>query len=103
MHTTYLVTIKTAFNPFSRTAAVPRLFLQHLSAKAQKDIKIAQKVLPRTSTEPSSLTLGMKDGQQMQYTWPEGQEPSKQTRLNDIIQEVERHARVAGRKAELSG
>lgn len=103
MKTTYLVNLTTAFNPFSKTAAVPRLFLQQLSAKAQKDIKITRKVLPRTSAEPASLTLGMKDGQQMKYTWSEQDDAKSQVRLNDIIEQIQRHARVVGRKEELSG
>lgn len=117
MRTTYLTTLTTTFNPFSRTSGVPRLFLQLLPVKAHKDIKITQTVLPRTSTQPATLELGFKDGAKMKYTWTErvrtpkaaeaeagsGKVEDAPTQLSDIVEEVNRHARILGRKEELQG
>lgn len=117
MRTTYITSITTSFNPFSRTSAVPRLFLQLLPVKAHKDIKIAQTVLPRSSTQPAILELGFKDGAKRKYSWTEkakqlqteaeleakkGPEDAP-TQLSDIVEEVNRHARILGRKEELQG
>jgi len=106
MKTTYLTTLTTSFNPFSRTSSVPRLFLQLLPTKAHKDVKITQTGLPRTSTHPATLQLGFKDGKTMSFSWAErvkGAEKQETTQLSDIVEEVERHARIVGRKEELSG
>ena len=111
MKTTYLTTLSASFNPFSRTSHVPRLFLQLLPVKAHSQIRISQKVLPRTSTAPSQLELGFKDGRKMSFSWAErkrGEVPGKggndkEAQLKDIVEEVERHARILGRKEELSG
>jgi len=113
MRTTYLTSLRTAFNPFSRTSHVPRLFLQLLPVNAHKSIKITQSVLPRTTKNPATLELGFKDGKTMTFSWVErvkGQQTfaadgkeEKPTQLADIVEEVERHARILGRKEELQG
>ena len=118
MRTTYLTSLKTTFNPFSPTSHVPRLFLQLLPVNAHKSIKISQSVLPRTTTTPASLELGFKDGKSMTFSWTERvkrkldadgaaagevRKEEKQTQLADIVEEVERHARILGRKEELQG
>lgn len=118
MRTTYLTSLTTSFNPFSQSSHVPRLFLQLLPVNAHKTIKISQKVLPRTSTNPAILELGFKDGKQMKFAWTERakrtaqvegsqgkmqEKEQKQTQLADIVEEVERHARILGRKEELQG
>lgn len=100
MKTTYLTTLTASFNPFLPHAAVPRHFLQMLSGSAQRNVKIAQKILPRASTQPSLLELGFKDGKKMAFTW-KGEKD--EVRLRDIVEQVERHARISGRKEELSG
>lgn len=113
MKTNYLTTLSTTFNPFSRTAIVPRLFLQLLPPKAHNTIKIERKVLPKTSTAPAKLDLGFKDGQKMTFTWAERQsgltreaanmKEDKPVLLSDIVDAVDRHARVLSRKEELQG
>lgn len=118
MRTTYITSITTSFNPFSRTSGVPRLFLQLLPVKAHKDIKITQTVLPRSSTQPAILELGFKDGAKRKYSWTEQAIQSRAeaevaaakkspedtpTQLSDIVEEVNRHARILGRKEELQG
>ncbi|KAK5092098.1 hypothetical protein LTR70_005063 [Exophiala xenobiotica] len=113
MRTTYLTSLRTAFNPFSRTSHVPRLFLQLLPVNAHKSIKITQAVLPRTTKTPATLELGFKDGRTMTFNWAESaagqgvtgvkEKDEKPTQLADIVEEVERHARILGRKEELQG
>lgn len=118
MRTTYLTSLSTTFNPFSQASHVPRLFLQLLPVNAHKSIKITQSVLPRTSKTPATLELGFKDGKAMKFSWTERakrkmdagaaatgevRKEEKQTQLADIVEEVERHARILGRKEELQG
>ena len=111
MITTYITSLKTAFNPFQATSKVPRLFLNLLPAEAHKSIKISAKQFPRTSTAPAVLELGLKDGKTLKYSWDADalkstastQQKVKRTSLQDIVEEVNRHARVLDRKAELSG
>ncbi len=112
MKTTYITSINAIFNPFTHSGAVPRLFLQLLPVKAHKDMKIVQQVLPRSSPAPAKLELSFKDGKIMKWTWggqqvqQQAQAPGQTERkigLPDIIEEVNRHARILGRKEELSG
>ncbi|KIW23128.1 uncharacterized protein PV07_11354 [Cladophialophora immunda] len=122
MITTYLTSLKTRFNPFSASSKIPRLFLTLLPADAHKTLKISSTALPRTSAEPSTLELGFKDGKVVKYSWgaeaprPANLEGNPTTSVNkgkkgsgervtlhDIVEEVDRHARVLARKEELSG
>jgi len=111
MITTYLTTIKAAFNPFTITSKVPRLFLNVLPASAHKTIKISATQFPRASAAPAILELGFQDGKTMKYSWaPEALQQTegsgkklKSVSLQDIIEEVDRHARGLARKQELTG
>lgn len=113
MKTTYLTTLTSSFNPFSRTAVVPRLILSLLKPDAHKTIAIKSTQLPRTSSQPASLVLGFKDGKTLKYSWAEnevgksptadGSKQQKSVKLQDIVEEVERHTRILGRKEELAG
>ncbi|KAJ9615439.1 hypothetical protein H2200_001514 [Cladophialophora chaetospira] len=115
MITSYIQTLKTTFNPFSPTSKIPRLFLTLLPANAHQTLKIKSTPLPRTSTEPSTLELGFKDGKVINYSWggvttaaqgaaARGKKGvGEKTTLQDIVDEVNRHARVLARKEELSG
>ncbi|EXJ88263.1 hypothetical protein A1O1_05193 [Capronia coronata CBS 617.96] len=110
MITTYLTSIKVAFNPFQATSRVPRLFLNLLPPEAHKTIKISAIQYPRTSKAPALLELGLKDGKTMNYTWEaeasgaDGKaQKTKRAGLKDIVEEVNRHARGLARKEELTG
>ena len=115
MITSYLQTLKTTFNPFSTSSKIPRLFLALLPANAHQTLKIKSTPLPRNSTDPSTLELGFKDGKVVKYSWggaPTAVQGGKtkvkkgtgeKTTLQDIVDEVNRHARVLGRKEELNG
>ena len=115
MKTTYLTTLTTTYNPFSTSSKVPRLFLTLLSASAYKTVNIKVTQLPRTSLLPAKLELGFKDGKKLQYEWAErskvmvGQgkdgegEKGEPVTLSDVVNEVDKHARVTGRREELAG
>ena len=118
MRTTYLTSLKTSFNPFSQSSKIPRLFLTLLPANAHKTIQIKSTPLPRTSTDPSTLELSFSDGKVAKYSWggaaireekrantsAKGKKPGgERVSLQDIIEEVDRHAKGLARKEELSG
>ncbi|ETI26308.1 hypothetical protein G647_03085 [Cladophialophora carrionii CBS 160.54] len=94
MITTYLTSLKATFNPFSPSSKIPRLFLTLLPANAHKTLQIKSQALPRHSPEPSTLELGFKDGKKGM---------GEKVSLQDIVEEVNRHARGLARKEELSG
>lgn len=112
MKTTYLTSLTATFNPFSRTAVVPRLVIQLLKPDSHKNIAIKSTQLPQTSNQPATLELGFKDGQKMTYRWAEEDlgkgldkdgKKKKVTKLDDVVWAVDKHARILGRKEELSG
>lgn len=114
MKTTYLTSLSASFNPFLPTSKIPRLVLSLLPASAHRTVKITSKQLPRSSTAPSTLELGFKDGKTLKYSWaletPESiaaAQAAKKTiekvKLRDIIWEVDRHARVLSRQEDLKG
>jgi hypothetical protein len=113
MKTTYLTTLNLAFNPFSRTSKVPRLFLSLLPPAAYRTIQIKQAQLPRSSTSPSFLEIGFKDGKKLRYEWTEENMQAgklnkegkviQAVKLEDVVAEVDRLARIQGRKEELAG
>lgn len=49
--------VTTRFNPFSPNARSARLFLSLLPPNARQTITVNTTLLPRTSTEPSSLKV----------------------------------------------
>jgi len=105
MKTAYITSLTTRFNPFTRSAKVPRLVLSLLGPSAQNTVKISTTQLPKSSAEPSILELGFKDGKTMKWAWDaQGTEiGKKQAGIKDIVEEVDRHARVLKRKEELAG
>jgi large subunit ribosomal protein L53 len=111
MITTYITSLRAAFNPFQATSKVPRLFLNALPAEAHKTIKISATQFPRTSAAPAILELGFKDGKTLKYSWAADaldntatkEKKTERVSLQEIVEEVNRHARASDRKAELSG
>ncbi len=91
------------------------MFLNSLPPNAHRAIQIKNLPLPRTSTSPAFIELAFKDGKKMRYEWSEddvkkvepGTMEAKQRKkvatLQNVIGEVERHARMAGRKDALNG
>jgi large subunit ribosomal protein L53 len=119
MITTYLTSLKATFNPFAASSKIPRLFLTQLPANAHKTIQIKSTPLPRGSTGPSTLELGFKDGKVVKYSWggpitaiedgsgkavQKGRKTGgEKVTLQDIVEEVDRHAKGLARKEELNG
>jgi hypothetical protein len=114
MKITYLTHLTTSFNAFSLTSRVPRLFLNSLPPNAHRAIQIKNVPLPRSSPTPAFLELTFKDGKKMRYEWTEddvkkveagtlaAKKQKKVASLQNVIDEVDRHARMAGRKEELN-
>ena len=115
MKTAYLTQLTTSFNPFSMTSRVPRLFLTNLPPNAHRVMQIKNVLLPKESKAPAVLELGFKDGKKMRYEWseedvrkhapgsPEAKKQNKVASLKNVIEEVDRHARMTARKDELKG
>ncbi len=58
MLTRFISEVTTRFNPFSPQARAARLFLTQLPPQArQQGMVVTTLLLPRTSTEPSTLTV----------------------------------------------
>lgn len=121
MRTAHLTKLTTSFSPFSPFAKTARLFLTLLPPNAHHRIAISQSLLPRDSNAPAFLELAFKDGKTLKYKWGdrgaiEAEVDSTQSgekekftrkekivRLQDIIEEVNRHERLLERKEELAG
>lgn len=57
MITKFMTEVSTKFNPFSPAARSARLFLSLLPPNARQTIAVKTTLLPRASTEPSSLSV----------------------------------------------
>ncbi|KAK4240921.1 39S ribosomal protein L53/MRP-L53-domain-containing protein [Achaetomium macrosporum] len=96
MITRFITDVTTRFNPFSPRAKSARLFLSFLppSARAQ-GMNINAQLLPRHSTEPSTLSVKFKDGKEMNL------DPETMG-IKSIIEEVDRHSRMLQKEADLA-
>jgi large subunit ribosomal protein L53 len=105
MKTTHLTSLTTSFNPFARHAKTPRLFLSLLPPAARSTVKVTVKQLPRSSTDPSTLEIGFKDGKVLKYQFrdPVPGQKEEGVKLKDVVEQVERHSRGLQRKEELTG
>ncbi|KAL2051299.1 hypothetical protein ABVK25_008351 [Lepraria finkii] len=96
MITKHITEVTTKFNPFKNPSKTCRIFLAHLPANARTMMKINTTVLTRDSQEPSFLKLKFKDGKEMQLD-------TEKLKINDVVEEVDRHSRTLNRKADLEG
>jgi len=108
MQIRFLTSLTTTINPFSRLSKVPRLFLAQLPPKARSQLKMDVTQLPRGSVDPSTLKLTFKDGKEMSFVFQELDEKAKELgvekiKLQDVLEEVDRHCRILGRKEALAG
>ncbi|KAK1752475.1 39S ribosomal protein L53/MRP-L53-domain-containing protein [Echria macrotheca] len=88
MITRFITDVTTRFNPFSPRAKAARLFLTRLPPGARASgMNIATQLLPRTSTEPSSLHIKFKDGKEMKID-------CETMNIKNIVEEVDRHSRA---------
>ncbi|KAL9136383.1 MAG: hypothetical protein Q9175_002400 [Cornicularia normoerica] len=94
MITKHITEVTTRFNPFTKPSKTCRVFLAHLPANARTTIKINTTVLKRDSQEPSFLKLKFRDGKEMQLD-------TEKLKINDVVEEVDRHSRILNRQADL--
>jgi large subunit ribosomal protein L53 len=97
MLTRYLTSLNVSFNPFSPLSKTPRVLLAMLPPNARSTMQITTRMLPRESTEPPTLELKFKDGKLMKM------EVGKKLKVQDVVDEVERHSRILKREEELKG
>ncbi|KAI1180610.1 39S ribosomal protein L53/MRP-L53-domain-containing protein [Nemania sp. FL0916] len=96
MITRFITEVNTKFNPFSARSRAARLFLSYLPPDARAGgMQITTKLLPRASTEPSTLSIKFKDGKQMSLD-------GEVLGIKGIIEEVDRHSRVLQKQADLA-
>ncbi|KAK4105542.1 hypothetical protein N658DRAFT_512968 [Parathielavia hyrcaniae] len=96
MITRFITEVATRFNPFSARAKSARLFLTCLPPSARSSgMNITTQLLPRSSTEPSSLHIKFKDGKEMKVD-------CEAMGIKSIIEEVDRHSRLLQKAADLS-
>ncbi|KAI9660187.1 MAG: 39S ribosomal protein L44, mitochondrial [Trizodia sp. TS-e1964] len=96
MNTRFITEVSARFNPFQARSKIVRVFLANLPPNARQTMKIKTTVLPRASCEGSKLLLKFKDGKEMELD-------TEKLKVNDVIEEVNRHARMLSRTEELSG
>ncbi|KAL1896127.1 39S ribosomal protein L44, mitochondrial [Sporothrix stenoceras] len=96
MLTRFITEVTTRFNPFSAQSKAARLFLTQLPPSArQNGMVVTTQLLPRTSTEPSTLTVKFKDGKEMKLDCEE-------MGIKRVVEEVDRHSRALQKAADLA-
>ncbi|KAM3529525.1 hypothetical protein NHJ13051_001852 [Beauveria bassiana] len=96
MITKYMTEITARFNPFSACAKPARLFLTLLPPNARSSgTTINTTLLPRTSTEPSSVAVKFKDGKELKFN-------TGKITIKGLVEEMDRHSRQLQKKADLS-
>ncbi|KAK3695156.1 39S ribosomal protein L53/MRP-L53-domain-containing protein [Podospora appendiculata] len=96
MITRFITDVSTRFNPFSARSKSARLFLSFLPPTARSSgMTITTKLLARTSTEPSSLTVKFKDGKELNFD-------SDAMGIKSLIEEVDRHSRILQKQFDLN-
>ncbi|CAK7201474.1 39S ribosomal protein L44, mitochondrial [Sporothrix eucalyptigena] len=96
MLTRFITEVTTRFNPFSVKSKAARLFLTQLPPNVrQEGTVINTELLPRHSTEPSTLTVKFKDGKVMKLDCEE-------MGIKRVVEEVDRHSRALQKQADLA-
>lgn len=117
MITKHLTSLTATFNPLSPLSShrIPRLLLSFIPPAAR--LKISTTILPSSSTTPSEVVLGFRDGKVLRFVELSGRGRRKGKELQggdgvldlgrlgikDVVEEVDRHSRALQRQAELSG
>ncbi|KAK4454644.1 39S ribosomal protein L53/MRP-L53-domain-containing protein [Podospora aff. communis PSN243] len=95
MLTHFISEVSTRFNPFSTGAKTARLFLTRLPPGARASgLNITTQLLPRNSTEPSSLMIKFKDGMEMKLD-------CETMNIKSVVEVVDRHSRQLQKQADL--
>ncbi|PHH70371.1 hypothetical protein CDD82_7170 [Ophiocordyceps australis] len=96
MITKFLTDVSVKFNPFSPCSKSARLFLTQLPPKFRSQGNtISAKVLPRESSETSSLKLKFKDGKEINFD-------CANINIKSVVEEVNRHSRQLQKAADLT-
>ncbi|KAM3505882.1 hypothetical protein MY11210_007792 [Beauveria gryllotalpidicola] len=96
MITKFMTEITARFNPFSACAKPARLFLTLLPSNTRSSgTTINTTLLPRTSTEPSSVAVKFKDGKELKFN-------TGKITIKGLVEEMDRHSRQLQKKADLS-
>ncbi|OAA61186.1 mitochondrial ribosomal protein l44 [Niveomyces insectorum RCEF 264] len=96
MITRFITEITTRFNPFSPRAKAARLVLAQLPPTArQQGLTVTTQLLPRTSTEPSTLNVKFKDGRELKLD-------CETLGIKRVVEEIDRHSRALQKQADLA-
>ncbi|KFG87616.1 ribosomal protein L44 [Metarhizium anisopliae] len=96
MMTKFVTEITAKFNPFSACAKPARLFLTFLPPNARANgTSITTTLLPRNSTEASSLRVKFKDGKELNFD-------CGKMNIKGLVEEVNRHSRQLQKAADLT-
>ncbi|KAF7536765.1 hypothetical protein G7Z17_g12995 [Cylindrodendrum hubeiense] len=96
MITKFMTEVTAKFNPFSTCAKPARLFLTFLPPTARSSgMAITTTLLPRHSTEPSSLRVKFKDGKELDFN-------CEKINIKGLVEEVDRHSRQLQKTADLT-
>ncbi|KAH7170921.1 ribosomal protein L44 [Dactylonectria macrodidyma] len=96
MITKFMTEVTAKFNPFSACAKPARLFLTLLPPTARANgMAISTTLLPRTSTDPSSLRVKFKDGKELDFN-------CENINIKGLVEEVDRHSRQLQKAADLT-
>ncbi|ERS98091.1 mitochondrial ribosomal protein L44 [Sporothrix schenckii 1099-18] len=96
MLTRFITEVTSRFNPFSVRSKAARLFLTQLPPMAREQgMLVTTQLLPRSSTEPSTLTVKFKDGKVMKLDCEE-------MGIKRVVEEVDRHSRALQKAADLA-
>ncbi|KAI1328290.1 39S ribosomal protein L53/MRP-L53-domain-containing protein [Xylariaceae sp. FL0255] len=114
MLTRFITEVNTRFNPFSLRSRATRLFLSNLPPNARAmGMQINTVLLPRTSTEPNSISVKFSAAAPCPHVAPtplitaaeDGKEmklDSETMGIKSIIEEVDRHSRFLQKQADLA-
>ena len=113
MITRFITSVRTAFNPFTRSGKTARTFLALLPPDARHSMKIEAQTLPRTLQTPASLGLSFSacsrsdpaSSTALMDTAEDGKEMNldlEKLKIKDVMEEVDRHSRLLRRQEDLS-
>ncbi|KAK0387610.1 hypothetical protein NLU13_3856 [Sarocladium strictum] len=96
MITKFMTEVTARFNPFSQCAKPARLFLTYLPPNVRSQgMIVTTALLPRTSKEPSSVSVKFKDGKEMKFD-------CNKITIKGLVEEMDRHSRQLQKAADLT-
>ncbi|KAG5948391.1 hypothetical protein E4U53_006302 [Claviceps sorghi] len=96
MITKFMTEVTARFNPFSACAKPARLFLTYMPPNARANgTSIQTTLLPRDSSESSSLRVKFKDGKELEFD-------CAKTNIKSLVEELDRHSRQLQKADDLT-